>query len=1067
MDESPHMSEAALRDELASLKSERDALRTELQVLKGEANAEESPLVDYRLLVESQNDLVVMADLTQRFIYTSPSYCELVGMSQTDLNGKNLMPFVHPDEHEETMKVIRDIMDPPHQVNVELRTASKEGWRWISWSARGVLDESGVVKSIIGVGRDITEKKKLESSLLNSNKDLNTYFNSIAEGLFVHDLDTLEIKQVNQAACRLLHMDEEALLGRHLQQFCLEDGTFSREEAVKRFCEGSRKEAQMMEWLIKPEGLEAFWVEIQTVPCSLTESEEVITVMRDISKRKQTLQAISDAQLRFQNLFEHIPVGLHIYRLDSQERLVLRDFNPAAVNSLRIAHEELIGKSIEHVVPFLVDSELMERLKRIARDGGGWREEEFSVCLGEETRYYQVDLFQVVSSTVAICFFDTTEPVQSRQALNQAVKTYRNLFLNSQVGLFQTSLESGELIEANEVVARMAGFDSRREFLASRVSISDLYVNRGDRERILRELVQNGEVRAVEVQMYDIHGSLLWGRISAKLDQESKVIEGVIEDITFEKEAMESLRQTQGRLELVIDAANLGTWDWEIHSDTVMINSWTYIMLGLEERSSESLEDWVSYVYPDDREIFVRGLKSSLRDKQGVMNLEYRMRNTDGEIFWVSHTGRVVSWDAEGRPKRAAGIQRDITDRKGFEEQIITAKEEAESANRAKSEFLALMSHEIRTPLNAILGFNEILSMDLDDEEQLGMHQTIKESGNLLLNIINDILDLSKIEAGRIDLESFTFSPSAVVNEVIQLMGAVARDKQLSIELEEDEGVHEVMVADANRWKQVITNILSNAVKFTEQGGVKVHLASEFVEQDLYRLVLSVTDTGIGISEQQMTRLFKPFSQADSSTSRRFGGTGLGLVLCKKLCEKMGGTILVKSVAGEGSTFTAKILAKVPGTGMAKGEGGGDTQPSNETFAMDYPLDIVVADDVPHNMMLAVKMLRRLGYEPSEAWNGEDAIQKLEGHGFDVVLMDLHMPEMNGFEASKIIRDNRVLSHRYSRPVQLVAMTACTMEEDRAMADSVGMDGFLTKPVNLAGLKQSLLAAHRRLTKPL
>jgi|GEM_PF-3350969 len=1049
------------QNEIARLRAERDALCVELNELRGRQGKEH---IDYKLLVELQDDLVVRVDGDGRFQYASPSFCETYGKSVDELLGEEFIRYVHPDERGKVEAELKQLFEYPYRARMEHRSATVNGWRWFAWSNRAVLNDEGELEGIIGVGRDITRQKEAEKGLEESNLNLRQYFDSIGEGLFIHSADTLQITKVNKAGCEMLNLQEPDVLGRCIQEFCIEDSTFSREEAMRRFADFARSEQSIVEWVIQPIGKNPFWVELLVMPCQLSDRLEVITVMRDISKRKQTLQAMRDAQLRFQNLFENIPTGLHIYKLDTRDQLILRDFNPSAESVLGFSHDVFIGRTFEKVFSVKAGVHLSERLKQVAREGGVWTEEHFMLAVGEEHKIFQIDVFQVVSGTVAACFFDITEQVQSRDALSQAVHTYRNLFLNSQVGLFQTTMDNGKVIEANDVVARMAGFESRKELLTSGIRISDLYVDPEERARMKRELEENGEVRNFEVQMFDIRGDRLWGRISAKLNHEARLVEGVVEDVTFEKEAQQTLRLIQGRLELVINAANLGIWDWEIPEDSIIFNDWLYLKLGEARKDNESTESWTEYIHPEDREFFHRSLLQGVETKDDSMDFEARIVRPDGEILWVSTVGRVVSWDDEGRPLRAAGIQRDITERKDFEQQIILAKEEAESANRAKSEFLALMSHEIRTPLNAVLGFNEILSMDQEDEEALSMHNTIKESGNVLLSIINDILDLSKIEAGRIDLESIPFSPQGVVQEAIYLMSATARKKDLRLEFTVDPSVPEFVMSDANRWKQVITNMLSNAIKFTEEGKVLVFLNVEPSGPRRSILSLRVEDTGIGIEPDQLARLFKPFSQADSSTSRRFGGTGLGLVLCRKLCNKMGGTIEVESEPGKGSIFTATIEVELQEGHEYDGAGDEyEEDEEEERYASSYPMDILVVDDIPHNMLVAVKMLRMLGYEPKEAHDGEAGLREVEEQGFDLVLMDLHMPRLNGYEAVKRLRESGALSRQFGQPIQVVALTACTMPEDRERSLKEGMDDFITKPINLVDLKQVIRGSYHRL----
>ena len=518
---------------------------------------------------------------------------------------------------------------------------------------------------------------------------------------------------------------------------------------------------------------------------------------------------------------------------------------------------------------------------------------------------------------------------------------------------------------------------------------------------------------------------------------------GILYDVTREKLAEHQMRESENKLRIILDNSAAAITMTDEKEQIVSWNSFTEKLLGMKPKDLRLRP--VSSLYPPEEWKIIRSL--NIRQSGFKHHMETKAIRKDGTIIDVDLSVNILK-DEQGKIIGSVGMLQDITERKRSNELILQAKLAAEEANNAKSVFLAKMSHEVRTPMNAIIGMIDLtLDTPLNDEQKDNL-KVAKDAADNLLSLINDILDLSRAQAGKVVIEEIEINVPDIVKNVCKGLMILARNKGVDVVWSIDPEIPRLLIGDPVRLRQVIVNLVNNAIKFTHKGKVQVNVKKKALTDKDCQVVFEVIDSGIGISPKNLPHIFDVFTDAHNTTARRYGGTGLGLAICKKIVEMMGGSIEVESKEGTGSTFRFTIIFGYKPDMF--GNSGSDQKVKSETAASSVPpelhhLRILVAEDNTVNQRIAVRILEKLGWKVTAVNNGQEVLDILNNQTFDVILMDDNMPLLSGIEATQVIRREEKQTGQH---VPIIAMTANAMAGDREKYLASGMDGYVSKPID-------------------
>ena len=648
-----------------------------------------------------------------------------------------------------------------------------------------------------------------------------------------------------------------------------------------------------------------------------------------------------------------------------------------------------------------------------------------------------------------------------REAMeNKAMLEEQTAALNATAIVAITHLD-GKIKYVNDKFVEITGY-SREELIGKDHRIINSGFHPKEFFRDLWNSIQQGKIWRGEVKNRRKDGTDYWvdSTIIPMRNSKGKIWQyvGIRSEITARKKMEEEIWLANETQRAILESTNHSIISTDIFGTIRTFNAGAEKMLGF--KSAEVIGKKNLADFHDPEELIVRArqfsheLQTAVQPGLDTLLAKVRDGGTSHESEWtyVRNNGTKVPVSLtvssllgrNGKTLGFLGISQDISDRKNNEHALRESKLAAENATQVKSRFLANMSHEIRTPMNGIIGMANLLGENVTDPSCLEKIKIIQSCGNSLLELLNDVLDFSTIEAEKMELNNASFPIHSTIEEVVALMQARGQEKDLRLYYRPGVNVPNWVEADQNRMRQVLTNLVSNAVKFTEFGQIDVYSNAEVTASGQWKILISVRDTGVGIPEELKGRLFQSFSQLDASSTRKFGGTGLGLAICKGIVEKMGGRIWHEENPPKGTIFSFNFLAT---------EGKPKLQPPVANSFLENaaklgplkPLRILVAEDNPTNQAVVTKILKRLGYQADVAANGQQALEMTQANIYDLVLMDCHMPIMDGFEATRKIREK----FSTGNCPRIIALTASSTHEDVRNCLAAGMNGHLAKPISI------------------
>ncbi|QGJ69747.1 Hypothetical protein PBC10988_14340 [Planctomycetales bacterium 10988] len=1023
----------------------------------------------FSALVAAASQIVWTTNGEGEVVEDSPSWRAFTGQTVNQWKGWGWLTALHPDDRDwmskTWQKAVRD--QSPMQAEYRLMHVSGE-YRWTM--ARGVplLNPDGSLRGWIGMNTDITEQREREAELKRLAEHNSLALSAGKMGTWEWDLQKDTISW-SKELLKIFEVSPEEFDGsiKNALEFIHPEDRESVRQRLQSVITSSETSYQNNFRLLHPDG-RVHWMQghgiIERDPTGRALMVTGITV--DITDRKKYEKGLIDREAHLRRVIDNMLNFVAILEPDG----TLLEVNQTAIDVAGMKREEALGKKFWDCYWWNFSDESVLRMKdavQRASQGEIIRYDVEARVLNEQRITADFMLKPVTDETGKITYLipsgvDISDRIKNERAVRLSEERLRIAAEATGFGSYFLDLETREISWSDEM-KKILGRDDPQEHFINPSSLPD-FIHPEDRslvEQHTREaLAPDGKgIHSYDHRVIRPDGEVRWISVKGKTIYQERYghqipirIVGTISDITERKKVEDHLRESEQRYRLALSAAQLGTWHLQRDSRITERDPRLNQILGyLDEYTQATLESYFSLIHPEDQQVIREIIEEAIK-QQKPYSLEYRINRQDGFTRWIRETARPLG-ESEQQIGDWIGAVSDITDQKQFEESLLLARKMAEQANQTRGEFLANMSHEIRTPMTAILGYADILSNHLESSENLQYVEIIRRNGRFLLEIINDILDLSKIDAGKLHIECSSVPPDRIVEEVVSLMEVRAAEKGITIEIQYRGQLPRTIQTDPKRLRQILLNLVGNAIKFTNEGTITIGVE---IKPEKEEILFEIIDTGIGIEEEQIESLFEPFTQADSSASRTFGGTGLGLPISRRLAQMLGGTIHVSSNVNVGSTFAVTVA-----TGSLDGIEWIEPSEYEKSFREKraYPEQqiqgkILIVDDRREVRHLAQHFLQEAGAEVVTVRDGQEVLKINETFGeidtlFDLILIDMQMPILDGYQTVARLRE-------LGSKLPIIAMTAHAMHSDRDKCLKAGCNDYTTKPLDPQELIQMI-----------
>ncbi|MBE0639608.1 MAG: PAS domain S-box protein [Bacteroidales bacterium] len=1027
-------------------------LRQELMQVRESLKVAQMKISEYEQITENAQLAIIRFSPDGAIEYLNPFAQTLFNLHSDPKELKSITRLVVP-EFGQILKSFSDLLHEMveqglnfYQHEKRLITRDNQIF-WIGWTNQILFDPMGKVTGLVALGSDITSLKLTELALRQSEFNLKKAHEVAKTGSWVWEIGSDNI-QCSELFFRIFGIEEissysqlqllikEIIFPEYLSFIKTKIDRAVRKGTTESYSYRIRHPLGGVRWIMEE-------------VCLLGDTESIgqllVGTIRDITEQKATEDKLREYLLIVSSSSELMSLISPDYRYIN--------VNQAYLDAYKKPMNEIEG----HTVSEMFGDEVFKKLIKPNIDrcllGETISDQYWNVFADGKRRFMDVKYnpvreFDGTISGVTVSTRDITELKNTEEQL----KIFRMFAEESGVGFGMADLE-GRITYVNTTLCHLTGFNKPSEVIGKEIRKTYLrnHINLLNNEVI--PAVHHKSHWTGEIDLLRIDGKVVHTIQNFFLirndDGEPVSYALSVTDISDRKIAEKALQRSETNFRSIFTNAAIGIDVVDENGKFLQVNDAMAEMMGYtkEELTELNISD---ITFPDDNESSVCSLADLFQGKSDCYRLEKRYVRKDGSIFWAD-LSVTVYYDPISHRQYAIGTIIDITQAKTLQLQLERSREEAIKANMAKSEFLANMSHEIRTPLNAVIGFTELLETLVSDKKQISYLESIKSGGKNLLLLINDILDLSKIEAGKMSFRFEPVNPYSLINEIKQIFSLKISEKNLDFIIDVDENIPASLILDEVRLRQVIFNLIGNAIKFTDLGYVKFSVKKIEPPDDTSRIDLKVTveDTGIGIPADQHEIIFDAFQQQSGHNTRKYGGTGLGLSISKRLVEMMGGTIHLTSEVGKGSKFTFTLHNVFIGASIDLPD---DEEDLNFAGLEFYRVTILIVDDVSSNRKLLKENLINHNFMVIEAEDGSQAVQLAELKKPEIIFMDIRMPVMDGFEASKIIKTNPD-----NQNVKIIALTASFRNEAQEENYTRYFDGYLHKPVTRSELFKELM----------